>query len=246
MSWITTPIKSKADLNAMNKQKVIDYAVELGKNLQALTTHLFHPENGVISKLQSQLEVSSRVNALLNDRLLRLERNNNLNSQYIRKETLEIHKFPKDVPDSALEEKVLELFNAVKEEEDEPLTAADFHACHRLANRERVIIKFTHRKRMRAVIKSRNKFANPDTKRNLNIGRIYVVESLAGPYKYLLYQCQQLKAGGAIHDCWFFNGNINVVLVEKGERHHIAHSADIMKLLDITEDVFHEIVSKKY
>ena len=73
-----------------------------------------------------------------------------------------------------------------------------------------------------------------------------IVESLAGPYKVLLWKCQQLKSAGVIKDCWFFNGNINIVIKEKGERHHISHVADILEQLDMSEDQLAEIVSKKY
>ena len=239
-------IKSKAALTAMTKTNVIEYAVALGKNFESLHEQLFDPEKGVIAKLQSQLEISSHINSLLSDRLQRLEKNQNLNSQYLRKETIEIHKFPKDFPDKKIEAKVLEMLNEVKEEEEAPFTAADFHACHRLAKKDRVIVKLTHRKRMRAVIKSRSKLSNKDTQTKLQIGRVYIVESMAGPYKRLLFKCQQLKSAGSIHDCWFFNGNINVVLEEKGDRHHIAHSNDILDLLDMTDEVLEEIVKTKF
>ena len=118
---------------------------------------------------------------------------------------MEIHKFPlaDDVPDNQVEQKVLEIFNEVKEEEDEPYTAEDFHACHRLAIKGRVIVKMTHRKRLRAVVKSRGKLASKDTQKKLGTGRMYIVESLAGPYKVLLWKCQQLKSAGVIKDCWF-------------------------------------------
>ena len=71
---------------------------------------------------------------------------------------------------------------------------------------------------------------------------MYLVKSLAGAYNHLLYQCQKLKAAGNLHDCWFFNGNINNVLEEKGDRHHIAHTEDIIDLLDISEDELTAIV----
>ena len=98
-----------------------EYAVNLGNSFQSLTKNLFDPETGVIARLQSQIAVSARVNAVLSERLLRLERETNRNSQYLRKETFEIHKFPEveKVPNAKLEEKVLEMLNAVKDEGDD-------------------------------------------------------------------------------------------------------------------------------
>ena len=91
----------------MNK-KVVAYAID---SLEKQNSNLFDPENGVIARLQSQLSVSSRVNSLLSKRLLRLERSNNMNSHYLRKETVELQKSHKEVPENAREEKVLEIFN---------------------------------------------------------------------------------------------------------------------------------------
>ena len=77
--------------------------------------------------------------------------------------------------------KVVEILNEIREPADDPITPDDFHACHRLSQKDRVIVKMTHRKRMRAVIKSRSKLANEDVKKKLNIGRILIVESMGGP-----------------------------------------------------------------
>ena len=124
-------------------------------------------------------------------------------------------------------------------------TAEDFHACHRLTNRERVIVKMTYRKNLRAVIKSRPNLTKSSVHKKLKIGRVYLVESLAGPYKVLLYQCQQMKAAGKLNDCWFFNGNINIQLVEDGTKQHVAHTVDLLNALSITEDELHAIVKNK-
>ena len=102
------------------------YAID---SLEKLNSNLFDPENGFITRLQSQLSVSSRVNSLLSKRLLRLERSNNMKSHYLRKETVELHKFHKEVPENA-QKKVLEVFNELKEVDEESYTTADFHAFH--------------------------------------------------------------------------------------------------------------------
>ena len=70
-------------------------------------------------------------------------------------------------------------------------------------------------------VKSQPQLAKSDIQKKLKVGRLYVVESLAGSYKWLLFQCQQLQAAKRLHSCWFYNGNINVVLQEKGARNHV-------------------------
>ena len=238
----TPALKSRGALQKLNKPQIIDYAIGLGDKYENLCQRLFDPQTGVIVKLQSQLQVAGQVNAVLNDRLVRMERNINRNSQYSRKETLELHKFPKEVKDDDLETKVVEILNAIKEPEDDPITPADFHACHRLSQKDRGIVKMTHRKRMRAVIKSRTKLAKDEVQKRLKIGRIFIVESMAGPYKRLFYQCQKLKSAGHIQDCWFYNGTINVVLVANGDSEHIYHVEDILKLLHMSDDELAGIV----
>ena len=59
--------------------EVVKYALELGDNFQKLCKHLFDPETGVLAKVQSQLEVSGRVNTLLSERLTALEKGQNMN-----------------------------------------------------------------------------------------------------------------------------------------------------------------------
>ena len=53
-----------------------------------------------------------------------------MNSHYLRKETVELQKSHKEVPENAREEKVLEVFNQLKEVYEESYTSADIHAFH--------------------------------------------------------------------------------------------------------------------
>ena len=78
--------------------------------------------------------------------------------------------------DCQLEQKVLDILNALKEDEDEPYTVDYFHTCHRLKQKERVIVKITLRKRLRAMIKSRTKLNDKRGMSALKIGRIVIVD----------------------------------------------------------------------
>ena len=114
-----------------------------------------------------------------------MEKTANENSQYARRETLEIHGIPESFGDgSTLEKKVINLLNNVIgsssddstggfEESDVPLVPGnqhyaevaarpyklklgDFHAIHRLYRKDRVIIKFTNRRVAKMVVGKKN------------------------------------------------------------------------------------------
>ena len=65
-----------------------------------------------------------------------------VNAQYSRRECLEVAGIPRDVSNENLESKVLEVFSKVGCE----ILSRDIEACHRLANNDRVIVKFLRRK----------------------------------------------------------------------------------------------------
>ena len=96
--------------------------------------------------------VSTRVNELLMKKLEAVERTANSNAQYARKETFEVHGIPETVPDSKVEDVVINIMNELKDESTPNYVACEIQACHRLANRAKVICKVVSRKRMREVI----------------------------------------------------------------------------------------------
>ena len=186
-----TSIKNRSELDRLSKAKLVDYAIDLGSTLSELRHALLDPNTGLVpvlkkqaSQLESQLAISQSVNKTLLAHLARVEKTANENSQYSRRETLELHGIPDSFGENGnLEKKVIDLLNdvvgasddsaSVSEDSSVPvvpgnasyaeasakpakLNIKDFHAIHRLHKRDRVIIKFTNRRVAKAVIAKKN------------------------------------------------------------------------------------------
>ena len=178
-------------------------------------------------ELESSLAVSKNVNDQLLKRVVDLERQTNANSQYSRRECLEISGIPKKVDDDNLEAKVCEIFSSI----DVEVSTDRVEACHRLKN-NRTIIKFSNRKDCVKVLKNRSKLKVSD-KTVLGFDKdtkIYVNESLCPAYRFLLWKVRQLMDGKKVYSYWTFNGIIKIKISDVGKIHAITHIADLKEL----------------
>ena len=160
-----------------------------------------------------------------------MERNAVTNSQYSRRETIELNPVPAEIHEDVLEGsicKALSLtgFNVVPE---------DLHACHRMKRSDRVIVKFKCRKQKQSLIyKSKNLGTKSQELTNLKFsGKLFVSESMSIENQQPAYKCRQLKSARKIHSTWFFNNAVNIKLTEHGRIHKIFHVTDIEKFLEI-------------
>ena len=104
-------------------------------------------------ELNSELLISKNCNSLLLKRITNLERNALNNAQYVRRETIEINPIPQSIPNTDLENKVCQALSLT----GTTVTPDDLQACHRMKNKEKVIVKFKDRKQRNKVIFSRKK-----------------------------------------------------------------------------------------
>ena len=102
-------------------------------------------------KLNSELLISKNCNSLLLKRITNLECNALNNAQYVCRETIEINPIPQSIPNTDLENKVCEALSLT----GTTVTPDDLQACHRMKNKEKVIVKFKDRKQRNKVIFSR-------------------------------------------------------------------------------------------
>ena len=174
-------------------------------------------------KLRSQVAVSEKVSAELKIQMYKLEKEFNKNSQYSRRETIEIAGIPVSVSDNDLETKCIEIFGAIGVDID----ANDLHACHRIKN-SRTIVKFISRKMANKVLKNKYKLSNFDvTKFGFAADdKIFINESLCLAYREILYYCKKLKKNGLIFHVRSSDGTIKYRLVEKGTLHPVYHIDD--------------------
>ena len=100
-------------------------------------------------ELNSELLISKNCNSLLLKRITNLERNALNNVQYVRRETIEINLIPQSIPNT--ENKLSQALSLT----GTTVTPKDLQACHRMKNKERVIVNFKDRKQRNKVIFSR-------------------------------------------------------------------------------------------
>ena len=85
--------------------------------------------------------------ASINERLIEIERNFNLSSQYNRRSCIEISGIPDDIPVHKLEDEVIKIYKTAgfKVEERE-LDHHEIQACHRIAKKGKIICRMVNRK----------------------------------------------------------------------------------------------------
>ena len=84
-------LKSNNDIRNLNKNDAIQYSIEITNNVKKLMTAMFDTENGVIVKMQRQLDQQNEINQKLLIKMNNLEKQQIQTDQYARKETIEIN-----------------------------------------------------------------------------------------------------------------------------------------------------------
>ena len=182
-------------------------------------------------KVYSELQQCKSFNSHLLTRIIQLERNAVTNSQYSRRETIELNPVPAEIQDGVLEESVCKALSLTGVN----VVPEDLHACHRMKRSDRVILKFKCRKQKQSLIYKRKNLATKSQElTNLKFsGRLFVSESMSHENQQLAYKCRQLKSARKIHSTWFFNNAVNIKLTEHGRIHKIFHVNDIENILEI-------------
>ena len=182
-------------------------------------------------ELHSELLISKNCNSLLLKRITNLERNALNNAQYVRRETIEINPIPQSIPNTDLENKVCQALSLT----GTTVTPDDLQACHRMKNKEKVIVKFKDRKQRNKVIFSCKELKSKGEQlQNLQFGpSLSINDSMCFENQSLFYKCHKLKNVGKLFSFWFFNNTLNVKLIENGPITKIFHTSDLENLLQI-------------
>ena len=173
-------------------------------------------------------------NSHLLNKIIQLERNAFTNSQYSRRETIEVNPAPVEIQDDVLEASVCKALSLTGVN----VAPEDLHACHRMIRSDRIIIKFKCRKQRQLVMyKRRNLGTKSQELSNLKLSeRLFVSESMPLENQRLAHKCRQLNSARKIHSTRFFDNVVNVRLTEHGRIHKIFHVTDIENLLE-TDDL---------
>ena len=181
--------------------------------------------------VSSDLAITRNCNRLLTKRVVQLENNAVTNAQYHRRESVEVNPIPPSISDEELELNICEALSLTGNE----VKPNGLQACHRLKEKESVIVKFKCRKLKQKVLVNRKNLRNKseDLRQLKFSGKLFISESMCHENHQLAYKCRQLKNAGKIHSTWFWNNTVNVKLSERSNPVKIFHIIDIEKLLGI-------------
>ena len=220
-------------LNKLTKSDIVKYALRVS-NLSRLISTLSGKIDILterIAKTESELSVARNSNALLKDhvdmlesKMDRLERMQTQDSQYLRNRQIEIKKFPEDVSDETLKDKVCELFSLTGPE----VLPDDIDKCHRLFNKSNVIVEFNKRDKRDEILRNRKNLKDKTADlQALECTDAMILESLNPMYAMLDYICRQLKKDRHICETWFFNGKLWFIENVDGMKVQVAHINDL-------------------
>ena len=181
--------------------------------------------------VSSDLAITKNCNRLLTERVVQLERNAVTNAQYHRRESVEVNPVPPSISDEELELNICKALSLTGHE----VKPDDLQACHRLKEKESVIVKFKCRKLKRRVLINRKNLRNKseDLRQLKFSSKLFISESMCHENHQLAYKCRQLKNAGKIHSTWFWNNAVHVKLSERSNPVKIFHIIDIEKLFGI-------------
>lgn len=169
-----------------------------------------------VEELCSYKNIAEQVN--------RLQRSHVKLLQYNRKDSIEIHGVPEELPDE-LENTCIDLLSEIGVK----VSKHGIQACHRLKNKANVIIKFINRKDADAALYNRGKLKTLNKERfNLNGKSIYINESLCRPYQFLTYKARSAFKKKKISSYNFWKGKLTVK-VDNNE-FVISHIDDLINL----------------
>ena len=233
-------ILPKDQLDKLTKPLVVAYCIKLQENIYAQLTKAIALAEAVhskvdlltdrIEKLESEKMINKSVIKALNRQIIE-------NTQYSRKETIEVHGVEEEVgSDDDLEDSICQLLSMSGED----VAPADLHACHRLSNSKQVIAKFKCRKKKTAVLAGKknimhcftNKNADQEKKKQakrqqLGFNKVWINESLSRHYNTMQWKCRMLHRKNEINSFWFYNGHLNIKLTETGNKLRIVDDDDL-------------------
>ena len=224
---------SEAILKKLSKDEVInlllDYQNKFETTLTRMNTDLLGlrkdlsdlKENYI--KLESELIVARQVNNKLKEHIVSLERQCWSNSQYSRRECLEITGIPDKTDQKDLENTALNIFRKL----DVEIDSSNIEDCHWLPNKgpKRAIIKFSKRKDANRIRHCKKNLKGMDLT-SLGISSpVFINDSLCQYYK--MRKCKKLLTNKFIGSFWVSNGSIRLRVENRDRPCVITHISDL-------------------
>ena len=174
-------VLTRAQIENMSKEELVDELLkssEISSKLDNLTL-AFEEFTLKYNQMYSELAVVKKVNSLLQDKIVTLEKDQLNCSQYHRRELCELNPIPASIPEDKLEQSVCNALSLVGKK----VTPSCLQSCHRLTNNQSVIIvKFKDRKLRQSVFYARSQLK--DKKRRA---------ARTGVFREVVYKRQSFK-----------------------------------------------------
>ena len=139
---------SEAALKKLSKDEIINLALDYQSKFDSTLAGIWNKLSDLkkdFEKLGSDLSVARQVNSVLRERVTSLERQCWSNSQYSRRECLELTGIPETSDNNTLESTVLKIFEKLEVNVD-PSNVEDCHWISSKNSPKRVIVKVSKRK----------------------------------------------------------------------------------------------------
>ena len=184
-----TVVLTRKQLEKLTKEELVDELLTVNsihEDLANLTSRSdeFLEKN---VRVESELAVSKNCTKLLSKQIETLQRNTLDSSQYLRREMIEINPVPEDLQDMQLEESICQALSLT----GTPVSAGDHEVCHRMRRRDRVIVKFSSRKKWNDVIfKKKSLNGKSDELKNLvfTSEKLFISDSMYHENHQLFYR----------------------------------------------------------
>ena len=155
-------VLTRSQYENMSKEELIQELTDINSSfVNDINTKLtdlsekFNDFTSKYDKVYSELQQCKSFNSHLLTRIIQLERNAVTNSQYSRRETIELNPVPAEIHDDVLEENVCKALSLTGVN----VVPEDLQACHRMKRSDRVILKFKCRKQKQSLIYKRKNLA---------------------------------------------------------------------------------------
>ena len=187
---------------------------------------------GYILSLRTKIEelVSYQ---LIAKRVQMLERSHISSLQYQRRPSIEISGIPASF-DTKLEETCIELLGDIGCGKIEP---SEIHACHRLKNKNKTIIRFVNRKHADTALHNKKKLEKIDRKKYSLLPQdkgIFLNESLCRPMQFLAYKVRAALKAKKIDSYNLWKGKLSIKMAN--QNYNISHIDDLIELNLAEED----------
>ena len=208
---------TEESLDKLNKKQIISIALSCQKKLENTNTQLLDEMRKITEshkKMEVELGNAKEDILFLSKKLTETERHCWENSQYSRRECVDVVGLPTDVEDDALEKTVIALFGKIGWD----ISEGNIESCHRYNRHGNVIVKLSKRKDIQKILQNKKDLKSF---RLSDIGlsgtsKVYINISLCPYYRKLWSKAKLLKSKGKIYSFHVSNGGTVKIKINEG------------------------------